>query len=344
MGPSYSVTYTINPYIFAGTILVVCVCLGVGAIASGLFSLRRSSRRQVSTARVRYTLAQTRRQLVQWQVVLPPDDTLVRSVMAVQRRVGGATRIGSGIGLLIALGSSIAVSVAATGSILATSALDGWVLIGALFGGSLIGAAVGYWLGVQPFRGADSVVYADLRPRRLSDYRAGILRWLPAALIVYEAALTAVLASQIGSSLRVELNGGVILVLPAFPALLLLPAATLLVWLIGEWLMRQAVALPRLLVTSDAAVSQRADEMLRAQMIAGMQTFTFVALGYLGAAQWALLAFQLVRPHPHPALSPLDLALLLAAAVMLPGFLLPATGGRLGGAVTGWPWSAKVTA
>jgi hypothetical protein len=349
MGPSLSVSYTIDPYIFVGVILASVVCLGVGTIAVGLFRLTLRSTRPASSDRVaRHALAEIRRQLVEWQVALSPDDALVRAVMAVQSRVGGATLIGSGIGLLLALGSSIAVSLAATGSILATSALGGQVMVGALFcGGLLVGGSVGHWLGVQPYRRASSGIYADLRPRRLSDYRASILRWFPATLAVYDAALTVNLASQIGPSLRLELTGGSILVLPAFPTLFLLPAAMLLVWLSGEWLMRQAVALPRLVVTSDAAVSQRSDEMLRAEMIGVLQSATFLALGYFGEAQWALLTFQPSLRGPAligwgQATAPLDLALLLAAVVGLPGFLLPAMRGRLGGAVTGWPWRARV--
>jgi hypothetical protein len=343
MGPTYSVSFPFDHRVFVGAILVLFVCLGVGIIAVGLLTLTLGSTRQAGTGRVvRRALAETQRQLVHWQVAPIPDDTLVRAVLGVRSRVQGATLIGSGLGLLLALASIMAVSLAATGSILATSALSGQVLLGAIVGGFLIGAAVGYWFGVQPFRRARSVVYADLRPRRLSDYRSGILRWLPAALIVYDAALTADLASQIGPTLRVELNSGGILVLPAFPALVLLPLAMLVIWLSGEWLMRQAVELPRFPVTSDPAVSQRTDEMIRAQMIGILQSATLVALGYLGSAQWALLTFQLARPHP--VLSPLDLALLLAVAVLLPGFLLPSTRGRLGGAVTGWPWRAKAAA
>ncbi len=205
-----------------------------------------------------------------------------------------------------------------------------WALI---FLAILPGCACGYSIGFRHARrnARRGVTYGDLRRRRLTDYRSPLLRWVPGLIIFYNICLLFVMPHLLGpvSPLYApERMVGVLLLL------------LLVTFLAAEVLMARVTLLPRLLITSDPVIAQHADDLLRATVIGRIQLGVLIEIGVSLCVQWQLL-YQRFLSSPVLWLGLLfAFALWLACLVVL--ILATREGGRLGGAITGWPWRPTV--
>jgi hypothetical protein len=176
---------------------------------------------------------------------------------------------------------------------------------------AVAGAGVGYPVAVRVSRARGPVGprYADLRERRLADYRTPALRWAGLAIVALPAAAAVPLA----------LAGGTL-------SPLLLPAALFLLLLVAEALLAMTARVPRMVVSADPALARRCDDLLRAQVITSIQTNAFVVVAAGGLAQFVLVG----RPASWVTLAGVALAGLMALFTV-------ANDCRLGGRVNGWP-------
>jgi len=112
----------------------------------------------------------------------------------------------------------------------------------------------------------------------------------------------------------------------------------LLIFVVGEVIMRRIATLSRLLVTSDPVAALRADEMLRAVTITIVQGWELMTIGNLGTAQWSLLSTNLFAHHSYgSAHGIIGFYVFLPSVVTMTGILLIICRGRIGGHLTGWP-------
>ncbi len=204
-----------------------------------------------------------------------------------------------------------------------------WVVfwMGLVFGGSL-GYAIGFKRAKQ--EGHRKVAYADLRQRYLSDYRSSEFRWLLRLFVTLNVVLLLVLPFLLGLQPPTYSDAweGVIIVFVLF--------------IVGEAFMTRIALMPRLVVTTDPTVAQRADDLLRALVIGEIHSKVLQGIGFLLFVQWFLLYRWLLS-------SPVFVAIQIIITVLwllcfIPTSLRTRDKGRLGGRITGWPWSRMVSA
>lgn len=322
-----------------GALSLVLVCLV--AIGLGLVALRSSRRDPSSRVRRRWAT-----ELVRWGVFAWPDANaaVVEDIARAWARVSAPAFIGLGVVPLLYLALFVVPALRSGQVPAAALALSSYPFYAGFYCCLLLGIGAGYCVGVIWAAAlARGPRYADLRPRRAADYRAGVLRWLPVIVIAGVAGLSASWAPQLGPGSGLHLSvGGIAFTLTAsLWTLEVLPALMALVALAGEFLIARIAHLPRLLITADAQTARRADDLLRANMIGGTQANTCWAAGTLGMAQCALLihvglpAVSVARATDSVAVT---LVLLLSLGLTVAGYLLLISRGRLGGSRSGWPW------
>jgi hypothetical protein len=188
--------------------------------------------------------------------------------------------------------------------------------------GLTVGIGLGYPLAVRIARRSIAVGprYADLRRRRLADYRAPGVGWL--------AVLGVALQAAAGTAFVVILHDW-------RPVVLLLPASLFVV--AAELHMRTTAGVPRMVITADPATARRCDDLVRATVIARLQQAAFLGVAisaFLGAFfVQGLSSYSRTLPGVGLAQSVLGLSALYS---MLCTVGVSAFEERLGGTITGW--------
>jgi hypothetical protein len=190
------------------------------------------------------------------------------------------------------------------------------------------------------------VTYADLRQRRVSDYRSNAFRWLAVAMIVWTFVVLAFFAPHVGSTLQVDLWPTAVSVPNTVWSWCIVPAIMLMVFGLIEIVLFRIVGFSRLLVTSDITVSQHADDMLRAIVIGEMQYCELLTLGHLASLPFYMFSQALWDSHyfqighlPYYGLLSSSLYMPIVMIFLGSGILL--AHGRLGGKLSGWPWQKQ---
>jgi hypothetical protein len=204
-----------------------------------------------------------------------------------------------------------------------------WIVfwMGLVLGGSL-GYALGFKRAKQEIH--RKVAYADLRQRNLSDYRSSSFRWLLGLFVVLNVVLLLVLPFLLGLQPLTYSDAwaGAIIVFVLF--------------ILGEVFMTRIALMPRLVVTTDPTVAQRADDLLRALVIGEIHSQVLRGIGFLLCVQWFLLYRWLLS---SPVFVGIQIIItLLWLLCFIPTGLRTRDKGRLGGRLTGWPWSRMVSA
>jgi hypothetical protein len=161
--------------------------------------------------------------------------------------------------------------------------------------------------------------YADLRRRRLDDYRAPGLRWLARVGVAMQAVA--------GAALVLLLNRWTPLVMPALAALSL-AAAELHLWATAR--------VPRMVVTADPATARRCDDLVRATVIARLQQAALLSpaiAALVGALVIAGMQYPRTLPGARIALAVFALSAMYCALCAL---VIGPFEERLGGRITGW--------
>jgi hypothetical protein len=225
-----------------------------------------------------------------------------------------AVLVGAALVLLAHVGHPLSAAAAAAGASLAP------ILIIYLYSAQVVGTGLGYSLAVRLARRFDDTGprYADLRRRRLADYRAPGLRWLAVGAV----------AVQVAAGLAFGLLRGTWSAL-AIPAVMALAVA------VAELQMSAAARVPRMVVTANPAVARRCDDLVRSGVIARLQQLLLLSLAFACFLQ-ELIILGLARTPDGPLRYAGVLTLVTAAYCAFAAIGLSGLDERLGGRITGW--------
>jgi hypothetical protein len=257
-----------------------------------------------------------RARLVTWGAVGADDESdLARQVRRYWYRLWSTTVIASGVLVALAgvvqgaaprFGVSVLIDPSGGSSPWPTT----WLLYLALVPGVGLGYPAAVVLTRRISRGSPR--YADLRQRRLSDYRAPGLRWLAAAILLVQVAVT--LAFGLGRAPR---------------SILVVPAETVLAFVVCELLMSVSVRASRMVVAAEPEVARRCDDLIRSQVIATLQGLELSVLCVAATVQMFVFG-------RHVAVFAVFLLLLDCAVAGVAAIGLSGLEERLGGRITGW--------
>jgi hypothetical protein len=254
------------------------------------------------------------RKLVAWNVA-PAGGVadLERRVLVYQQALGAVTAMVTGLTIALA---GVAESVTA---LVGSPALSGAGWLGyAQFLALLVGIGIGYPIAarLEQRKLPAGPRNADLRRRRLADYRSPRLRWLVLGAVFLQTATAG----------TYFLGEGVWVVL-------LMPLLGALAFVVGELHMWSAARVARTVVTDDPAAARRCDDLVRAGVIANLQTWQLFSVAFAG-----LIGAAVAASYARTGGSGIMLA---ASSLSAMYCLLCAVGllfyqERLGGRVTGW--------
>lgn len=258
--------------------------------------------------------------LVRWGVVAPSGDLddLVRQVGTYQGSLAGTAMIVTGTAIIVV--GALVSGLAAAGLVAIAPSAEGWPQLTST-AAAFIGMGVGYPLAVRLAQRTGRVGprYADVRQRRVADYRAPALRW-PAVAVV--GALLAV-----ALPLAVLQGRWYAFVSPA------IAAAAVVLYELHMW---ATARLPRMIVAEDPEVSRRCDDLLRAGVISVFQILELATVAaacvlqllYVGSLE-ASIGTTAVRVAIGAVIVPLAGCLVAMVAILFQQE-------RLGGTITGW--------
>jgi hypothetical protein len=317
--------------------LGIFFCMGLGIIGFGTYGLLHG---------LTTSAAQWQKELMSWQIIGP--NTSSQTLTDVRRSwnyLMSMSILAGGIGLVLMAIFWVSIALLAGGTASINSDNSAFVLASfflSLGSGAGIGAVFAAWR-LRKTATRSGTTYADLRRRRLSDYRSNVFRWLVVVMIVWTFGVLLLLAPHAGSTLPIDLFYKVVSVPTTVWGLSIVPAIMLLVVILIEIILLRIVRFSRLLVTSDSTVSQHADDMLRALVIGLVQYYELFAIGQLASLPFSLLSQQLWASHywqdgHHPYLGLLSVCVYLPTAMQILGLGIIVMRGHLGGKISRWPW------
>jgi hypothetical protein len=286
--------------------------LGLGITASGAAWAR--GRRGLRRGRGKW-LADLR----SWGVAEAEAAGLAMQLDAQSRRLGGGASVVFGVVYaLVALTGAAQLSGLAALPFL-PAPLDDRSMFGLFVLAALLGTGIGYPVAFWRVRraAAGGPRYADLRPRRLADYRTPWLGWATAGLVAVEVAVT----------LWLVLAGGYWAALPTTAG------ALLAVVVVFELMMALTAGAARTVTAADPALARRGDDLFRSTVVQRIQVLECLVLACVCALQ--SIAFPQVA-EPAAAIDvvvSLIGALVFVCLMLFVGFQ---EDGRLGGRVSGW--------
>ena len=155
-----------------------------------------------------------------------------------------------------------------------------------------------------------------MRQRRLADYRSPHLRWVVLVAI----------AVQTTAAVMFLLVEGVWVAL-------LMPLLGATAFAVGELLMWSAARVARMVVTDDPATARRCDNLVRAEVIARLQSWQLYCVGIAGFIG-VVVADEYVKTGLSEML--FTASGLSAMYSLLCWMVIVALEERLGGTITGW--------
>jgi hypothetical protein len=300
----------------SGRFLVLAGLLQIGLGAARWFSQERLLAWRAAGDR------KWRARLVTWGAVGADDESdLARQVRRYWYRLWSITAIATGLVVTLAgVAQGAAPWFGASALIDPSQGSSPWPTTWLMYLALVPGVGLGYPAAVVLTRriAPGGPRYADLHQRRLSDYRAPGFRWLVAAIVLVQVAVT--LAFGLGRA--------------PWP-ILVVPAETILAFVACELLMSVSVGASRMVVTAEPAVARRCDDLIRSQVIASLQGLELSVLG-LGCV---VQGFVFVRHGAAPDRAVMLALLLLILDAALAAFAAIGLSGleeRLGGRVSGW--------
>jgi hypothetical protein len=250
----------------------------------------------------------------------------------------GWSLVGGGLGAIMGAGVTAGLALSAAGFLAGVMGDGPSLLETVVFQCFTLGLALGYLLGTLTVtRVATSLAWADLRRRRVSDYRTAWLGWGPFALA--GASILLLIASLFSQSptqsavAREFRASHTFLAPPTIPSLAAMAVWALLIPVLGALLCHWIATSRRALTSTDPQIARAADEVRRAISIGQVVSYTWVTGG------WTLASVTLVALAPAPGMSGVLQWLLGMLGILAFAFGGGLNGlrGRLGGRVTGWP-------
>jgi hypothetical protein len=258
--------------------------------------------------------------LVAWRAA-PPDGVaeVERRIRRYYRSLASTTMVVTGLAVVLA---GVALWLLEWGGHLIFPSAAGpvgpaWVVLLA----QVVGTGIGYPLSVRlSRRGVQPAPrYADLRRRRLADYRAPRLRWLASIAVAVQAVTAAVIASLSGLWIA--------LVVPALAALAVVVAE------VQMWATARA---PRMVVAADPTTARRCDDLVRAVVIARLQVLALATVGLTGLFGQSFVIGRSTAGTPQGIWPALMVFFLTGVYCTFCAIGLSGLEERLGGTITGW--------
>lgn len=309
--------------------------LGIVSLAWGIRSLRQ--RQSLSTVQqIRWE-----KLLKAWNITLPENEIsqTLQDIHAAWSTLASWGWMGFGIAMTVVGTLHIFQLLLTTGSQIRMVSLVEEPALELQLVSLLLGYSLGHLYGFWRLRkeSLDRVRYADLRPRRLTDYHALVVQSLPIGNLLYLILLLLVSMPYWKAQISIPLISGATLMAPSGIAWIV-PCFVILVVLVTEAWLWQVATLPRLLVgtNSHPSLSAAIDDMLRSLVSMQILSLEYVTVGILNFVQIRFLALN--RDIPS------DIQMMLLVSMQLPGLLFVAgialglLKGQLGGKMTGWPW------
>lgn len=269
-----------------------------------------------------------------WRDRILDGSPAIQQVILNWERPWGYASIFAGIGILLACGITILVIVPLSGRSIGPPGDLGALLAYTDFLTALmiylpiIGCFTGFGLGVVvgAFKMAHSGQRAapERQTRKVSDYRSCKLLWLLA--ILFSAAFALTLSASSSAPVRLDL---------LITRLAIVPLLALGLILLSEYLISRLTRLPPLQLSADSALAERANIQIFPRL---MQIVFGLEYGVVG--MMVIVQSMLITPDVFPERAWLiDIPWGLAVLCFLLWLWIVLSHGRLGGRLTGWPWS-----
>lgn len=324
-----SLWYWSHQDVIAGFLLVATALFGLGMAATGVVSARWPA-----SDWGRRNWPYIIRSLRSWGAISASSDQGdIEELAHGYTRFNGWALAGGGLGFTLgalAIGALAFVMTGTLGELIVHGNAGSFTVV---LLGMMLGVTLGYLAASRAIPRSDDAIWAGLRPRRVSDYRARWLAWVSWAL----SALTFIpLAADVALRAPLALNGLGSPTFPALPIAIVFGAWTLAIPTLSTFACRWIVESPRAMTARDPQAARAADEMRRAQAINLVTSETWM----LGAQTLygALLLTPVASATPLPDFLAFlfVLLILLSGLAYLVGLLLVLLRGRLGGRITGW--------
>jgi hypothetical protein len=284
-------------------------------------------------------LPQDREQEMMWRArlrafhVIPHDDeeAILEEVTAIWKLLNGPSALVLSLTTAVVPLVNLCFFIFTRGAVF--HSLPVLLVLGTLFPLSvLLQSTVTYEIGFRHVKRTirHHVAYADLSERHVSDYRSSVFRWLLGLVVVANCVLLLLLPSLPGLS-HLSVSA------PVAWVRIVISLGMLVTFAVGEFRLTRIVMLPRLIVTSDPVIAQRADDLLRAVIMNSMHGGNVNTLRNYLFLQWFFFLPWLLS-------SPLLLGTQLVATALVLLCWVPQKWPRsqdekyLGGRKTGWPW------
>ncbi len=309
--------------------------LGIMSIAWGIRSLQQ--RQSLSIVQQR----RWEKLLKAWNIALPENEILqtLQDIHAAWNTLTSWGWMGLGIAMTVVGTLRIFQLLFTTGSqirmvsLVEEPALE-LQLVSLLLGYSMV-HLYGFWRLRK--ESLDRVRYADLRPRRLTDYHALVVQSLPIGNLLYLILLLLVSMPYWKAQISIPLISGATLTAPSWIAWIV-PCFMILVVLVTEAWLWQVATFPRLLVGTDSepSLSAAIDDILRSLVSMQILSLEYVTVGILDSVQIRFLALN--RDTPSDIQTMLLICMQLPGLLFVAGIALGLLKGQLGGKMTGGPW------
>lgn len=324
-----TMTFAVNQDGFALGMLAVIALVGLVAAALGAL-VATWPNGWLGRRNDRYVL----RALANWGALDARDADQAEVVRLARHftRLNGWAVAGGGLGAALGAVLTGALALALTGALSGVIGDLSTLFITIFYQGFMLGVTAGYLAATRAVTGETGAVWAGLRPRRVSDYRAGWLAWGTWALALLAIApLAAVVALRL--PLRLDIGSGPV-VEQAGPWALTIAVWALAIPALAALACHWIVASPRTLSARDPRMARAADEMRRALAINLALGVTWITCGLTLMTVSEVTALTLSQAFAPVGIA-VDLLFLAGLLANLFGLGLNMLHGRLGGRVTG---------
>lgn len=307
--------------------------IGIGVVIWGISSLRRRE----FTKRAQHV--RWSKLLDAWKLSLPESERSL-AVQDIQRgwnTLISWALIGLGVAMTLVGLLRILQVLLTTGSHLSATTLIEQPALEIELVSVLIGYSIGYLAGLWQLRkrSFDRLAYADLRPKRLTDYHSLAMQSIPIGTIIYNCILLLVSMPYWREHIVIDMINGTQMVLPGWITWIV-PCLGIVLIVIAERFLWLVATFPRLLINLNLPLAARVDDMLRSLVSTSILALEY---GMIGMLNYTLASFLALNARtPDYVWYMLLVSLLLPYVLVLVGMMLGVFKGRIGGKLNGWAW------
>lgn len=310
--------------------------IGIGVAIWGIYSLRRRE----FTKRAQHV--RWSKLLDAWNISLPEGERS-QAVQDIQRgwnTLLSWALIGFGVAMTLVGLLRILQVLLTTGSQLSVTTLIEQPALEIELFSVLVGYGLGYLAGLWQLRKQVSgrLAYADLRPKRLTDYHSLAMQSIPVCTIIYNCILLLVSMPYWREYIVIDMINGTQVTLPGWITWIV-PCLGVLLIVVAERLLWLVATFPRLLINLNLPLAGRIDDMLRSLVSTSILALEYAMIGMLNYTFGSFFAVN--ARTPDYVWYMLLVSFLLPYVLVLVGMTLGLLKGRIGGKLNGWAWHSE---